>query len=345
MAAAGGNEIGLRVEYSRDARQALEDDVLAALVFDLESTPSQDVRTIHVGIAAADGRPAVEVWRTGRAVTCGESGRIRFATAGDLLFGCIEVCEQDHGGLSAAAEAAYRSLMEFQRAREQRHLLRIWNHIDAINDGEGDLERYRQFCSGRAHGLGDLRPDGLPAGTAVGRRIATGLLQICWLAGARPGRPVGNPRQVHAYQYPRQYGPAPPSFSRAMLLPGDELMGSGTASIVGHESRHDGNIEAQIDETLNNLKELRQAGQRLAARDGLTDFDNAPIAAKVYLRRRESGPSAAARIRAGLPGLANLLLLEADICRKELLVEIECTWGRGASLSVTALPRADEAAG
>jgi chorismate lyase/3-hydroxybenzoate synthase len=345
MAAAEGSEIGLCVDYSRDARRALDANVLAALVFDVEPAPPQDARIIHVGIAAADGRPAVEVWRTGRAATCGVSGPIRYATAGDFLFGCLEVREQDHGGLSAAAEAAYHSLMKFQRARAQRHLLRIWNHIDAINAGDGDLERYRQFCSGRARGLGDMRPDGLPAGTAVGRRIAAGSLQVCWLAGTRPGLPVGNPRQVHAYQYPRQYGPAPPSFSRAMLLPDDELMGSGTASIVGHESRHEGNIEAQIDETLNNLRELRQAGERLAARGGLAGPDDASIAAKVYLRRGENGPSAAARIRAGLPGIANLLLLEADICRRELLVEIECTWGRGVSVSASAHPRADEAAG
>jgi hypothetical protein len=32
------------------------------------------------------------------------------------------------------------------------------------------------------------------------------------------------------------------------------------------------------------------------------------------------------RILSGLKGIKNLLVLEADICRKELLVEIECTW-------------------
>lgn len=326
MAAAESRAIGPRVEYRCGEWRALDDDALAALVFGAEPVPTTDPRVIHVGIATADGRPAVEVWRTARAATCGASGPIRFATAGDFLFGCLEVREQDHGGLSAAAEAAYRSLVEFQRTRAQRHLLRVWNHFGAINDGEGDLERYRQFCIGRARGLGDLQSDGLPAGTAVGRRNAAELLQICWLAGRQAGRPVGNPRQVHAYQYPRQYGPAPPSFSRAMLLPGDELMASGTASIVGHESRHDGNIEAQIDETLNNLRELRHAGDRLAAHDLRGGRDDVPIAIKVYVRRSESAPIAAARIRAGLPGVTNLLLLEADICRKELLVEIECTW-------------------
>ena len=36
---------------------------------------------------------------------------------------------------------------------------------------------------------------------------------------ALTGTPVENPRQVSAYRYPRQYGPQPPSFARAMLPP------------------------------------------------------------------------------------------------------------------------------
>ena len=46
----------------------------------------------------------------------------------------------------------------------------MWNYLDAINEGDGDAERYRQFCVGRARGLG--RPNGkrLPAATAIGRQ-------------------------------------------------------------------------------------------------------------------------------------------------------------------------------
>jgi chorismate lyase/3-hydroxybenzoate synthase len=111
-----------------------------------------------------------------------------------------------------------------------------------------------------------------------------------------------------------------------MLLPNDELMGSGTASIVGHESLHGGNLEAQIDETLTNLRELCRAGDRMIARPQRANRSDAAVAVKVYLRRSETAPAAAARILAGLPGAKSLLLLEADICRRELLVEIECTW-------------------
>ncbi len=317
---------GPRVEFHRQDQLILDDNVLAALVYGAAAPKCDDTRIIHVGLATADGGPAVELWRTAGATTTGVSGPIRCAIQGDFLFGCLEIHEHDHGDMLAAAEAAYRMLLEFQQRQPQRHLLRVWNHLYAINEGEGDLERYRQFCIGRARGFADMKHEHLPAGTAIGRRDRPGLLQICWLAGRQPGRPVGNPRQVQAYRYPRQYGPAPPSFSRAILLPNDELLGSGTASIVGHESRHDGNLAAQIDETLINLRELCLAGDRVTARPQRANGRYAAGAAKVYLRRAETAPAATARILAGLPGVNSLLMLEADICRRELLVEIECTW-------------------
>lgn len=326
MVAVESNMPGPRVEFHRGYAAPLEDDVLAAMVYGAAPQGLDDARVIHVGLATADGAPAFELWRASRPVTISRSGLIRFASQGDFLFGCLELHEREYGSMPATAEVAYRMLLEFQQRQPQRHLLRVWNHLHAINEGDGDLERYRQFCIGRARGLGDLRAEHLPAGTAVGRRDRAGMLQICWLAAVHPGRPVGNPRQIQAYHYPRQHGPTPPSFSRAMLLPNDQLMGSGTASIVGHESLHGGNLEAQIDETLTNLRELCGAGDRMTAHRQRANRSDAEVAAKVYLRRGSSAPAAAARIMAGLSGATSLLMLEADICRRELLVEIECTW-------------------
>jgi chorismate lyase / 3-hydroxybenzoate synthase len=324
MAAVERAIAGPRVEFLRSNVPALDDDVLAALVYGAAQPRTQDPRFIDVGFATADGAPAVEIWRAPGVVATGRSGDICFSGDSELMFGSLDLLEQEHGGLQEAAEVAYRKLLEFQLRQPQHHLLRIWNHIHAINEGDGDLERYRQFCIGRSRGLGAMEREHLPAGTAVGRRDRAGLLQVCWLAGRQPGRPVGNPRQVHAYEYPRQYGPTPPSFSRAMLLPSGELIVSGTASIVGHESLHSGNLEAQIDETLTNLRELCRAVDRMIPRSPRVDCDDAAVAVKVYLRCRDSVPMD--RILSGLKGISSLLLLEADICRKELLVEIECAW-------------------
>lgn len=319
MSAAEDAAGGLCIEHHRGAPPPLDDGVLAALAYGGAPPPAgADRRIIHVGLETADGEPAVELWRSGRPATTITDGPIRAATQGELLFGCLEVDERETGGLTGAAEAAYRRLVEFQRRQPQAHLLRVWNHFDAINEGEGDAERYRQFCVGRARGLAGLKNEQLPAGTAVGRRGSERRLQVCWLAARRPGRPVENPRQVRAYHYPRRYGPTPPSFSRAMLLPDGALIVSGTASIVGHESRHDGDLEAQLQETLANLRELRRSAGPAAPAGG-------GAFVKAYLRSR-AGVPAVRKALAGLGGTGGQLLLLADICRRELLIEIECSW-------------------
>src|SRR3546814_7777072 len=132
----------------------------------------------------------------------------------------------------------------------------MWSFLAQINVGAEDHERYRQVSAGRNRARA-LRPDferALPAATAIGM-LEPGLV-IYFLAGKQPGLPIENPRQVSAFRYPRQYGPKSPSFSRATLI-GDganaRLLVSGTASVVGHESLHAGDLTAQLDETMANL--------------------------------------------------------------------------------------------
>ena len=121
-------------------------------------------------------------------------------------------------------------------------------------------ERYKLFCLGRARAFAAVHatsPDiGYPAASAVGKPRGVRTLQVCWLAGREAGTTLENPRQVSAYDYPRQYGPAAPSFSRAALTPDPLLLISGTASIVGHASVHLGDVAAQLEETLANLDNL-----------------------------------------------------------------------------------------
>lgn len=308
---------GLRIEFARRPPESLADDVLFALGYGTPagSIPGGD-RVLGTGLALADGGHALELWRVAGPVTTGDDGQVRFAAGADFAFGLIDLDEQRFRGIADAAQAAYRRMLEFQARSSQRHLLRIWNFMDSINDGQGDLERYRQFCVGRAHGLGDTPSDKLPAATAVGRRRPSGRVQVCWLASRAAGRPVENPRQVRAYRYPREYGASPPAFARAVRLETGELMGSGTSSIVGHESLHDGDLTSQVEETLTNLAELHRAG----------GGGGAPTGVKVYLRQWTGADGVTQQVREGLPGADGPLLIEADICRRELLVEIECLW-------------------
>jgi chorismate lyase / 3-hydroxybenzoate synthase len=303
----------------------LPPDALAAVVFGESPSAVCDPRCIRVNLKPLRGGGAVEVWRATGPVETGRAGIVRFAAGVDFLAGLIELDEREHGGLAAAAERAYSVIHRFQASSTHPHLLRVWNYFDAINRGEADSERYKQFCLGRARGLVSCPASRYPAATAIGRRDGEARLQVFWLAGRTPGTPLENPRQVSAYQYPRRYGPAAPTFARAMLVARRLLLISGTASIVGHASRHAGSLTAQIDESLANLQSVLAHATPVAP--AMPPRWGEQTLLKVYLRDGAAAREAAAHLARSLPVGAQYLILEADICRSELLVEIDCVHG------------------
>jgi chorismate lyase/3-hydroxybenzoate synthase len=236
------------------------------------------------------------------------------------LFAAIDIDEREQGGICAAAEVAYAEMQRFQQQSAFPQLLRMWNYMDAINEGTGDLERYRQFCVGRTRGLGDMRIEHYPAATAIGFQRSTHHLLVYWLASRTPGKNIENPRQVSAYRYPRAHGPTSPTFARATLSIDGTLLVSGTASIVGHVSQHDGNPLAQLEETLRNLSIL-DVGARDESGAAIPTQANALL--KVYVREAAHMEAIALRLRDLFPR-SNVVFLAADICRSELLLEIEC---------------------
>jgi len=261
-----------------------------------------------------------EVWRGCGVARTQRDGEVRWSDDGDYACGALEVDEAAHGGIAQAAHHAYRLLGRWIAAAPAANVLRIWNHLDAINSGEGDAERYREFCRGRADGMRGIFDAGFPAATAIGVRDGRRVLRVCWIAARERGVPLENPRQISAWQYPRQYGPSAPTFARAMHAPTvtPQLYISGTAAIIGHASHHCDDFPAQLAETLANFSSLLDAAGFAAARR----FGPGSML-KVYVRRPGDAAAAAARLEEQLPPGTPLLLLHGDICRRELLVEID----------------------
>ncbi len=311
---------GLKVGYELADRFPAGDDVLAAVCFGA-TIPDRDPRWIRVGLQPLRGDRRVEVWRSNDRIVHGHNGALRFAHDRDFLFGAIEIDEREVDGIDNAAQRAYTQLCGFVGGSAHPHLLRVWNYFDRINHGTGDQERYRLFCVGRARGLSAAVRERLPAATAIGRTDGEPTLQVYWLAARTAGMALENPRQLSAYLYPRQYGPVSPSFSRAMLACGDQLLVSGTASVVGHQTRHPGDPLAQLAECLRNLDSIQ-----VAAAAGCVASAAAPVALlKVYLRHAQDADAVAAWLRAQRPQAVEPLLLAGDICRSDLLLELDAT--------------------
>lgn len=314
----------LRVEYRHEPLHALlaHPRLLAVFGFGDDAPASNaDPRYLHVALQALGDAP-FECWFAGGEVRGGREHGIAWSCDGALQFGALEV--DDDGDLESAAAQAYQRLQAWLAAGDYPHALRIWNYMDAITEGDGDAERYRRFCVGRARGIArELAPAELPAATAIGHPRRSGRFQLYWLAAREAGTPLENPRQTQAWRYPRQYGPQAPGFARAML-PADATMPlllSGTAAVVGHASQHGGSLAAQLDETLANLDSLVATAR--ARHPALAAHFGANSRLKVYVRDAGSLAHVAALLDARLPPEVPRIVLHGQVCRRELAVEID----------------------
>ena len=319
LPAASGLPRAPRVSYRMtDPAAALaEPGALAVLGFGAGAPASNgDPRWLRVDLEPFDAPAPLELWQVDGEVTHGHEGDLRWSRGGGWLFAAVEADEREHGGPAGAARHAYASLCRFLGGGAERQVLRLWNYIGAINRGDGDQERYKRFCDGRAQGHGDFFADGFPAATAIGHHGDEHRLQVYALASGHAGTRVENPRQLSAWRYPRQYGRTSPGFARAMTLPAQDVLAiSGTAAIVGHASTHEGDLDAQLNETLTNLEAL------LASADMPAGFDtHSPL--KAYVRRPADAPRVREILQQRLPGVP-VLLLHGDVCRSELLVELD----------------------
>ncbi len=313
-------DVGYLWQRSAESAETLQaSGTLAVIGFHAGATiMHNDPRFVQVPLQAiGDGTQPLEIWRVDDSVEAGRDGDLSWSTGGGYLMVALRVVEDAHGGVRGAAAHAYRRLLGALLDHGHPHLLRAWNYLADINAGDGDDERYRHFSIGRAEGMAGLSSLSYPAATAIGRVDGVRELVVYALAAKIPGRPVENPRQVSAYRYPRQYGPVSPSFARAMRIDtaAPALLISGTASVVGHASVHDC-ADAQIAETLRNLDSLVSAA-------GLGGSPATGTWLKAYVRDVDDTPVVRdALSKAGLVA-DRLICLHGDICRSELLLEID----------------------
>ena len=284
------------------------------------SVGSKAPPSIAIPLEVLDG-PDTWTWRSAAATVTGSAGPVTYRSDGDLLFGIYEDDGAGPGRIEKATVAAYRALFAATGAAGYPHVYRIWNYLPSINREILGVEVYKSFCIGRQR-VFDQKP--MPAGGAVPAACAIGAgelgFRLYFLAGKIPGVQLSNPRQIEAYDYPPEYGPRSPVFSRAVAIRAGgacQLHISGTASIVGHATRHHTDVDAQVVETLNNLEALiAQTGI------GLADLGSDALFT-VYLRNAGHLDTVRRRLSTVFSPAVPCSFLCGDICRRSLLVEIE----------------------
>lgn len=221
------------------------------------------------------------------------------------------------------------------------HIVRTWWYLGGITAGEGVTQRYLELNRARADVFAGLHfgaghmplrrgQAGFPASTGIGMADTAGLgLTTLALQTDRPDvrlLPLENPLQTPAYDYAACYSPKSPKFSRAMALVMPDYLTtwiSGTASIVNSEVLYPGCVVGQTEQTLDNLAALL-APENVAChgvtRAGATLADLAKV--RVYVKRAADFAACRAVCQRRL-GDVPAVYVVADVCRPDLLVEIE----------------------
>jgi enamine deaminase RidA (YjgF/YER057c/UK114 family) len=246
-------------------------------------------------------------------------------------------------GVCSTASGLFRKAGETLAAAGAawRNVVRTWWYVGDITGAEGGTQRYKELNRARTQAFAGMHfgkdhmrlpPDatGYPASTGIGMTSGAGLsLATLALQTARSDVrlvPLENPLQTPAYDYAACYSPQSPKFSRAMALVTPEYVTtwiSGTASIVQSEVIYPESVTGQTEQTLDNIAALvtrenfTAHGVRGAA---ATLRDLAKV--RVYVKRARDFAACRAVCDRRLGGVP-AVYVQADICRPELLVEIE----------------------
>lgn len=329
-----GHSRGLSCVYSTEPIDSIlqKKELLSVISFGKECLSDKVQKHLFCGLQPLEDANLKEVWCSDEAVSSGVDGQCFWSETDSQIMAAVCIDEKEYADFRAVVNDAYQRILKLIATRGYPHIIRVWNYMADITLGEGDKERYKQFCVGRYEAFVqyNYKLDQLPSASALG--YSGGGFMVYLLAAKRPGLHFENPMQLNAYHYPRKYGVQSPSFARATLAEwggGRQLFISGTASITGHESMHSESFCDQLTLICQNID--------LLLKHVVKQIDETQLAQmsilKVYLRNKTDLGEAKKGIAKHFGDKIPVIFLQADLCRKELLMEIDghCSLGNSVN--------------
>jgi enamine deaminase RidA (YjgF/YER057c/UK114 family) len=242
---------------------------------------------------------------------------------GRFLFGGGFQSDITAKSIGQQSEDVFRQIGEWL---EEAHfpvnsIIRQWNYIERITCLEDGNQHYQSFNDARSDFYAQSAwPNGYPAATGIGANLGGVVADLDAALFTSPGTcvvPIDNPLQAAAHTYSDKVlktaggKTATPKFERAKSITfGNRRLVhiSGTAAIRGENSLKEAGLERQLHVTMENISRLTGHAR--------------PAMLRVYLKNRADYALAERLIRAYHLSIP-VSFMCADVCREELLIEIE----------------------
>lgn len=204
-------------------------------------------------------------------------------------------------------------------------IVRQWNYIDHITAVNGGIQNYQLFNDARSdfYAAADWS-NGYPAATGIGCDAGGVMVVVYAVKGFRGAdRPIDNPLQIPAHRYSgkvlasgKERIRTTPKFERGRLL-GNVVFVSGTAAIKGEDSEFSDDACVQASGAIDVVEHLVAPSNIMA---GCSGFGFEVL--RVYVRR-PMDLEVVHKVFVSHFKNVPIHFLVADICRPELLLELE----------------------
>jgi len=268
-----------------------------------------------------------------KTIKAGDDSAILFRKdSTQILIGNVQSNKRE--GYRKDAENTFSSLSKMLAEVELpvNSIVRQWNYLEDIVGFDGDKQKYQEFNNVRSEFYKDyFEAEGYPAATGIGTNRGGVIVEfVAVKSGDVVTAPIDNPDQIAAHHYSKNVLvgeecilKTTPKFERARyfeLFNNKLIFISGTASITGEKTIGVGDPVAQTEITIQNIKRLYSSDvlQKLSKNKLKAKYGHA----RVYVKNREDFAAIKTTFKTHF-GKLPVVYIIADICRSDLLVEIE----------------------
>ncbi len=244
--------------------------------------------------------------------------------------------DEDIQRISDKAFSLMEKILETE-SMDFSNIVRQWNYIEDITSLSVNSQKYQHYQV-----FNDVRSDyynkskfnnGYPSATGIGTEAFGVIINFIAVSNASNVKliPVVNPEQIDAHRYSQkvlvgeEYHKSSPKFERGKLVVTDEgskMYISGTAAIVGEDTLFPGDVEKQTMVTINNIKQLVKNALTLQSKDTQLSDRNKYTYIRAYVKYKKDIDIVMEICEKHFASECFQYLI-SDICRDDLLVEIE----------------------